>query len=226
MLSNDDATSETASALPVDRFDALRHELLACAGSLLIRSIERREALEEVRDDVGVRGEELRWSPRGSSSRTGPSARGWPRSTRILPPLLLELGRVRLGHPRAVDRAGLERGERGGVVLRDDRDVAAAVVGGRVRPLTSARCAARRLGCCPSDGVAIFLPLRSAGARDRRLHDEERAARRGTGDDADQLAARLLVGVDRGVGPDERGVERIRRAVRWSRRCRSCRCSS
>ena len=72
-----------------------------------------------------------------------------------------------------------------GVVLRDDRDVAAVL--GLVQPLLLSHVRSATSCVLPSCGVAIFLPLRSAGARDRRLHDEERAARSGAGDDADQL---------------------------------------
>ena len=70
---------------------------------------------------------------------------------------------------------------------------------------------ARRATSCvlPSDGVASLAAARSAGASMPFPDDERRAARRGAGDDAQLLAVRPGVAVDRRVGPDEAGVERV-----------------
>ena len=67
MLLNDAFTSETASGLPVAVAMPFDTSCSALVGSVLIRSIELGETLEQVRHDVGVRLEELRWSRRGSS---------------------------------------------------------------------------------------------------------------------------------------------------------------
>ena len=57
--------------------------------------------------------------------------------------------------------------------------------------------------------MAIVLPLRSAGAVDVRLDDEHGAARGGAGDDPQRRALRLREAVDRRVGADVGGVDRV-----------------
>ena len=120
--------------------------------------------------------------------------------------LLDEAGRPRLGHPRPVEGAGLERGERVGVVLRRDAHVAAAAgVGleallGEPRPQGDVLGVAERRRRQRRAGEVV-------GRVDALAHDERGAARRRAGDDAQRLAVGLGVAVDRRVGADEAGVE-------------------
>ena len=220
MFLNDAATSRrrapcrSPARCPVDT------SLLGLRGFVLIRSIGVDEALDELRDDVGVGVEELGAARSGCVVTNLPFGHRSPRrrgSCRRRRSSLVAYGS---GTHAPSMSPGWNAVRVVRVVLRDDRDVTAAVRCRSCRPFASARCAARRPGCCRADGVATFLPLRSAALLMSRLHDEERAARRGAGDDADRRALRLLVGVDRGVRADERRVDARREQRGRRRRCR------
>ena len=207
MLLNDAATSEVVSALPVTFSTPCDTSCFGLRGVALDEVDRARESLEQVRDDVGVIGEELRGHHEVRGHELAAAGHSVASSTRILPPSSVELGGVRLGHPRPVDRSGLERGDGGRVVLRHDLHVAAAFGVGLVALRLQPGAQRDVLGVAERRRRQL-LALQLRGARDRRLHDEERTAGRDTGDDADRGAVRLLVRVDRGVGSDERGVER------------------
>ena len=151
-------------------------------------------------------------------------------STRILPPPSVdEAGRVRLGHPRAVDLARLERVDRLRVVLRQDLHVTAAGRVGLVALRLQPRAQRDVLGVAElrrRERLALEVRRGDVG-----LHDEVGAARRGAGHDAHRRAVRLRVRVDRRVRTDERRVERAaedrldgRGAGVEDRRSRASRC--
>ena len=157
MLLNDDATSDTSSAFPEAAPDALGDELLGLGRDRSWIKVDRgRQALQQVRHDAaGCERRGSSWSRRGSWSRTLPwghrSARS-PGSCRRLLGSLVAYG----SGTHAPSIAGLERGDGRGVVLRDDRDVAAAGRGRRspfdlsqVRSATSwcCRATASRASC-------------------------------------------------------------------------------
>ena len=118
-----------------------------------------------------------------------------------------EAGGPRLGHPGAVEGAGLEGGERVGVVLRRDVHVAAAAACRSRSPRRAARPAARRPGCCRATGWRAWR---------RRGRPGSSMPSRTTSDAPPdvvpatmrmRLAVGLGVAVDRRVRADEAGVD-------------------
>ena len=79
--------------------------------------------------------------------------------------LVDEAGRPRLGHPGAVDLAALEGVERLGVLLRQDRHVAAARRCRSRGPCSFSQVRSATSWVLPSCGVAIFLPSQVGGRR-------------------------------------------------------------
>ncbi len=117
-----------------------------------------------------------------------------------------ETRRPRFGHPGTVDVARLELVERLRVLLRDDRNVAAARGVGLVPLVLQPRAQRDVLGVAELRRRKL-LAREVCGTGDLRLHDEVCAARCRTGHDPD-LAVRLCERVDGRVGTDEGRVER------------------
>ena len=118
-----------------------------------------------------------------------------------------EAGRPRLGHPGAVEVAGLEGGERDRVLLGQDGDVAGSGLVDLVAVLVEVVAQGdvlRPTGLGGGDPRAAQV----LDPRDARSHDQRGAAAGGTGDDADGLALALDEGVDGRVRADVGGVER------------------
>ena len=171
-----------------------------------MKSIESPTAGDQVLDDVRVGVEELR-----RHEQVGRDV------LPVRPEVLLvdedlaaafghEAGRVRLGHPRTVDLARLERVDRLRVVLRQDLHVTTAGRVGLVALRLQPGAQRDVLGVAElrrRQGLALEVRRGDIG-----LHDQVGAARSGAGHDAHRGAVRLRIRVDRRVGTDERRVER------------------
>ena len=127
--------------------------------------------------------------------------------------------RPRLGHPRALDVAGLEGVERRGVVLRLDGDVTATGGVGVEALLLQPRAQATSW-VLPSCGVATILPLRSAALLMSGFTTKYAPPEDGAGDHPHALVELGPRG-DRGARADVAGVERLRPGTPGSPRCRS-----
>ena len=90
----------------------------AAAASSLATSIGVDEAVDERLDDVGVLVEVLGGHDQVGRDELAVGPQVGLVDEHVAAALEHEAGRPRLGHPGAVDRAGLEGGERVGVVLR------------------------------------------------------------------------------------------------------------
>ena len=174
----------------------------ALAGSLLTRSLAVDVAGEQRLDDVRVRLEVVGPDDQVGRDVLALRPQGPLVDEDLAAALLDEARRPWLGHPGAVDLAARERLERLGVLLGQDRDVAAALRVGREAVVREPRPEGDVLGVAELRRRELLARARSAAEVDLRLDDEERAARRRAGDDPDRRALRLGEGVDRRVRAD------------------------